>query len=292
MTPVLRRAIEAAVDARDGRWKRLAESAWASTWQLSTHDARHFVKVARHPTMLACEADGLQALAATSTVRVPRVVANGVVGDDAWLVLEWLAISGGQPTRALGSSLARLHRAPTPAGPRGERFGWHRDNWLGATAQANAWCDDWCTFFGERRLVPQLALAAKNGFAAIAREGGRLLDALPPLLAGHASAPSLLHGDLWAGNAATLESGDGVVFDPAVYVGDREADFAMTELFGGFGVEFRRAYEEAWRLDEGYARRRELYNLYHLLNHLNLFGEAYAARTRRTLAWLLATSGH
>jgi fructosamine-3-kinase len=286
----LRNSIAAGVGARDPAWEKVGTSPWASAWSLRAGSARYFVKIARHPTMLACEADGLQALAATNTVRVPRVIVSGVEGDDAWLVLEWLALGADPPAGALGASLARLHAATPPAGPRGERFGWHRDNWLGATPQVNAWSVDWGAFFRDCRLAPQLALAAGNGFTAIAKEGERLLAALPSLISAHEPKPSLLHGDLWSGNAATLASGGGVVFDPAVYVGDREADLAMTELFGGFGSAFRRAYEDVLPLDHGYARRFELYNLYHLLNHLNLFGAAYAARTRHTLASLL--TGH
>jgi protein-ribulosamine 3-kinase len=250
------------------------------------------VKIARSTGMLACEADGLAALVATNTVRVPRVIAHGREGDCDWLVLEWLSIDAGRPPRALGAALARLHRQVAPSGGPAGRFGWHRDNWLGATPQANAWHDDWCAFFRECRLVPQLALATKKGFAPLVRDGERLLAALPALLAGHAPQPSLLHGDLWSGNVGALARREGVVFDPAVYVGDREADLAMTELFGGFGAEFFRGYEEVWPLADGYPLRRDLYNVYHLLNHVNLFGEAYVARTRRTLASLLATAGH
>jgi fructosamine-3-kinase len=110
---------------------------------------------------------------------------------------------------------------------------------------------------------------------------------MPALLDRHLPA-SLVHGDLWSGNAAALASGEPVIFDPAVYVGDREVDVAMTELFGGFGTAFRRAYDEAWPLDAGYSLRRDLYNLYHLLNHVNLFGGAYVARTRQTLGRLVA----
>jgi len=288
--PALRHAIEARIAARAATWRPIGTSAWASTFSVEGGGSRHFVKIARHPTLLACEADGLQALARTRTVRVPRVVAHDRDGDVAWLVLEWLDTTPTSPSRALGGAVARLHLGTAPTGPRGERFGWHRDNWLGATSQANAWCDDWCTFFRERRLLPQLALAAANGFTELAREGERVVDALPTLLSAHAPAPSLLHGDLWSGNAAMLASGEGAVFDPAVYVGDREADIAMTELFGGFGDEFSRGYDATWPLVGGYALRRDVYNLYHLLNHVNLFGGAYVARTRRTLSTLIAAA--
>jgi fructosamine-3-kinase len=288
----LRATIEARIGLRAATWQCTGGSAWASTYALTGGAQRYFVKLARHPTLLACEADGLRALGQTRTIRVPGVVAQDGAGDDAWLVLEWLDRVGAAPSRALGAALARLHRARAPHGPYGERFGWHRDNWLGATPQTNAWCDDWCTFFRERRLLPQLALASTNGFTELVREAEPLLVALPSLLDGHAPTPSLLHGDLWPGNAAMLASGEGVVFDPAVYVGDRETDLAMTELFGGFGEEFRRGYEKAWPLVAGYALRRDVYNFYHLLNHVNLFGAAYVARTRRTLSTLLEAAGY
>jgi fructosamine-3-kinase len=292
MDAALRRTIEARVGARGATWRRTGESTWARTFRLEDRGRRYFVKLVRHATMLDDEADGLQALAHTKTVRVPRVVAHDRDGDDAWLVLEWLDTTAAPPSRALGVALARLHRTVAPTGPDGERFGWRRDNWLGATPQANGWCDDWCTFFRERRLVPQLALAVANGFTDLAHEVERVVDAWPSLLADHAPAPSLLHGDLWSGNAATLASGEDVVFDPAVYVGDREADVALTELFGGFGGEFLRGYRATWPLADGYALRREVYNLYHLLNHVNLFGGAYVARTRRTVSTLVRALGY
>lgn len=291
MNAALRDAIAAALRVDRATWCPVASGAWASNWSLRSAAGLHFVKIGRIAGMLACEAEGLAALAATDTVRVPRVIAHGRDGNHDWLVLEWLSIDAGPLSRTLGAALARLHRAAAPHGGPARRFGWHRDNWLGATPQANDWHDDWCAFFRDCRLAPQLALVAKKGFASIARDGERLLDALPALLAGHAPEPSLLHGDLWAGNAGTV-SGEGVVFDPAVYVGDRETDLAMTGLFGGFGREFLRGYDEVWPLADGYPLRRDLYNLYHLLNHVNLFGETYVAKTRRTLASLLATVGH
>ncbi|HEX6136996.1 MAG TPA: fructosamine kinase family protein [Casimicrobiaceae bacterium] len=294
MNDALRRAIERAVaPAGAGQWRCVGATGWGDAWLLTTAGARHFVKTAagRHADMLACEADGLRALAHTRTVRVPAVIAAGTEGTSAYIALEWLQMRGAAGGAALGRLLARLHRAAAPRGPRGERFGWHRDNWIGGTPQSNAWHDDWGAFFGARRLAPQLALARDNGFdGALQRDGERVLAALPALLRAHAPAPSLLHGDLWSGNAATLADGDSAVFDPAVHVGDREADLAMTELFGGFGRDFRRAYEEAWPLDAGYPLRRDLYNLYHLLNHLNLFGATYLGRAEQTLRRLLAAS--
>jgi fructosamine-3-kinase len=290
--PALRTAIERAlVASAAGRWRRLGATGWGDAWSVTIGDRRHFVKTAigRHEDMLACEAEGLRALARTRTVRVPEVTAAGSAGAAAFLAMEWLEFGAAARPAALAARIADMHRTAAPRGPRGERFGWHRDNWIGGNRQVNAWSDEWSAFFRDRRLAPQLALACANGFGgALQRDGERLLASVPSLLWGHAPAPSLVHGDLWSGNAATLVGGDPVVFDPAVYVGDREVDLAMTELFGGFGPEFLRAYDERWPLAPGYALRRDLYNLYHLLNHLNLFGASYLARTRRTLAGLLA----
>jgi protein-ribulosamine 3-kinase len=279
--------------AEQGRWRHVGATGWGNAWSLAFGAQRYFVKIAAgpHAGMLRYEADGLRALAATNTIRVPVVVAAGSLGETGYLVVEWLDIAGRANAR-LGHDLAQLHRARAPRGPAGERFGWSCDNWIGATAQANAWSDDWPAFFRERRLAPQLALAAANGHAdALQRDGERVLAALPSILRGHEVVPSLVHGDLWSGNAATLADGGGVVFDPAVYVADREVDVAMTELFGGFGKPFMAAYVAAWPLDAGYPLRRELYNLYHLLNHVNLFGAAYVARTRHALGALLAAVG-
>jgi fructosamine-3-kinase len=167
---------------------------------------------------------------------------------------------------ALGQMLAKLHRQTGP------RFGWHRDNWIGATPQVNGWRDDWSEFWQECRIRPQLELARKNGFS--------LPE--PPRLKNHQPQASLLHGDLWSGNAGFIEKGP-VIFDPAVYYGDREADIAMTELFGGFPARFYDAYNEAFPLPAGYETRKHFYNLYHLLNHLNIFGAGYLGRVQATL---------
>jgi len=278
----------------EARWTAAGASAWARTWRLDAGGARHFVKTARGRwrTMVDAEADGLRALAATGAIRVPSVVAVGADGDVAYLVLEWLDLDGALDHAALGRAIAALHRAPPPQGPRGERFGATRDNWIGGTPQRNGWHDDWPAFFRDARLAPQLERAARNGYGdALERDGARLLAAVPRLLRGHDPAPSLLHGDLWSGNAAGLRDGTPAVFDPAVYVGDRETDVAMTELFGGFAPAFQAAYRAAWPLPDGYARRRTLYNLYHVLNHVNLFGAGYVGQAQRAMASLLGEIG-
>lgn len=273
--------------ARRPAWTRIGGNALSSVWSLVLPPARFFVKVATqaHADVLAAEAEALAAIRETATLRVPSVYARGEAQGAAFLVLEWLDIVDGGRGAALGTALAALHETTAP------RFGWHRDNTIGTTPQANAWSDDWAEFFRDRRLAPQLALAAQNGFGgALQRGGQRLLLAVPELLNGHRPKPSLLHGDLWAGNAGRLEDATPVVFDPASYFGDREADVAMSELFGGFSGAFYSAYDEAAPLPPGYPVRRTLYNLYHVLNHLNLFGASYLGRAEAMIAELLAAA--
>jgi protein-ribulosamine 3-kinase len=231
-----------------------------------------FVKVndERYADAFAAEAEGLAALRAAG-LRAPQPLAHGSAGGQSYLLLEYLELKGKGDFAALGRMLANAHRKPGP------RFGWARDNYIGSTPQANEWCDDWAQFWVARRLEPQISLARGKGFDVA-------MPSIQPLK-DHQPKPSLLHGDLWSGNAGFTREGP-VVFDPAVYYGDREADLAMTELFGGFPREFYQAYNETWALDAGYARRKPLYNLYHLLNHLNLFGGGYLGQVSSTLRLL------
>jgi fructosamine-3-kinase len=254
-------------------------------------DGPLFVKVAAASDfpMLEAEAAGLIELTQANAVRVPAVRVVGKTGERAFLALEWLEL--GSATAAsetrLGELLAWQHRVSAP------RFGWHRDNTIGSTAQPNGWSEDWVRFFRERRLGFQLDLARRNGHdGALARRGGELLELMGAFFASHRPVPSLLHGDLWGGNCAADTSGAPVLFDPAVYYGDREADLAMTRLFGGFGNAFYTAYHATWPLDQAAGTRRALYNLYHVLNHLNLFGGGYREQARAMIDRLLAELGH
>ena len=256
-------------------------------WRVSDGDLAYFVKVdeaARLP-LFEAEVAGLAELAATATVRVPEPVGHGVAAGHAYLVLEYLPLGGGSTgaMERLGRQLAALHRQPQAG------FGWRRDNFIGSTPQPNPPGADWIAFWRERRLGFQLELAARNGHGgAWLRRGEALRGRLEGLFAGYRPFPSLLHGDLWGGNAGCTRDGEPVVFDPAVYYGDREADLAMTELFGGFSDRFYAAYRETLPLAAGYPRRRTLYNLYHVLNHLNLFGGGYRAQAERMIEQLLA----
>jgi fructosamine-3-kinase len=235
--------------------------------------------------MFAAEAAGLRAIARTRTVRVPEPVCHGASPAASWLVLEYLELRplDDRSMAALGRNLARMHRVT--AG----QHGWDRDNTIGATPQLNTRSGDWIGFWRERRLRFQLRLAASGGDRRrLVAAGERLAEKLPAFFSGYAPVPSLLHGDLWSGNAARSAEGEPVIFDPAVYYGDREADLAMTELFGGFPSSFYEAYRAQYPLDAGYATRKHLYNLYHVLNHLNLFGGGYGAQAERMIAQLLA----
>ncbi|MBI5040687.1 MAG: fructosamine kinase family protein [Gammaproteobacteria bacterium] len=243
-----------------------------------------FVKfnVVSKSDMFVAEAEGLRELAATRTIRVPEPVCWGVAGDTAYLVLDHLEFGHGDKGAVLGEQLAALHRVTRAD------FGWHRDNTIGSTPQINTPCVDWITFWRERRFGFQLELAQRNGLGGdVLRLGGQLMDRLDGLFDGYHPRPSLLHGDLWSGNHGYLADGMPVIFDPAVYFGDREADVAMTELFGGFGADFYAGYRAAWPLDVGYATRKTLYNLYHILNHANLFGGGYEQQALRMIQQLL-----
>ena len=246
---------------------------------------RWFVKlnVAEALPMFEAEADGLAALARADTLRVPRPLCRGVLDGQAFLVLEFLdlrPIAAREAAIACGRALAALHRET------GARYGWRRDNFIGATPQINTESDSWARFFANARLRPQLARAAAHS-TALRRKGESLAEKLPAFFLDYRPPASLLHGDLWHGNAALCE-GAPAVFDPAVYCGDRETDLAMAELFGGFPEAFYAAYREAWPLTEGYESRKTLYNLYHVLNHLNLFGAGYLRQAERMVDQLLA----
>jgi len=235
--------------------------------------------------MFEAEAAGLAEIARSNTVRVPQPVCHGAGDEGSWLVLEYIEFrpASNKGMRELGRDLARMHRATA------ERFGWRRDNTIGATSQVNTPDADWVAFWRERRLGYQLRLAAAGGHRGrLIESGERLLEKLPAFFASYAPRPSLLHGDLWSGNVGFIADGTPVIFDPAVYYGDREADLAMTELFGGFAPDFYAVYREAFPLDPGYAQRKHLYNLYHVLNHLNLFGGGYGARAERMIGELLS----
>ena len=235
---------------------------------------RFFVKKNRVHLLesFKAEAYALGKMAETRTIRVPEPVGTCEDGESAVLLLEYLPMGGSAKGdwTLMGRQLAQLHRST------GEQFGWPHDNWIGSTPQYNEPSDNWAQFYADRRLRPQIDWARERGLRLARAED--LLETLDAFFTDYQPAPSLLHGDLWAGNADFLEDGTPVVFDPAAYHGDREADLALTELFGGYPHAFYRGYEEEWPLHAGYRVRRPLYLLYHVLNHFNLFGGGYGSQ--------------
>jgi fructosamine-3-kinase len=229
------------------------------------------------PGLFTAEWRGLALLQSSNTLRVPEVLAHREPVDNCpgFIVMEWLerGASSYEVAAVLGRGLATMHRVTA------DSFGLDHDNYIGANSQPNQPAADWVTFYREQRLGFQLELARRNGYLHRERAGRlekvmtRLGDWLPVQ-----PGASLLHGDLWGGNWLVTASGEPALIDPAVYYGHREADLAFTELFGGFPAAFYRAYEQAWPLEAGYEARKDLYNLYHLLNHLNLFGEGYGGQ--------------
>ena len=231
--------------------------------------------------MLEAEADGLREIAATGTIRVPRPICHGISGNRAYLVLEYIELGGGSPQSEteFGRRLAALHAVPQTG------FGWRRDNTIGSTPQPNPASDDWVAFLREHRLGFQCRLAKRNG---LRLEGtDEMLEQLDGFFTDYEPRPSLLHGDLWSGNMAFVPSGGPVIFDPATYYGDREAEFGLAEMFGGFGSAFWSGYEAEWPLDPGFDKRKLLYRLYHTLNHFNIFGGDYRSVAKRIVGRLL-----
>jgi fructosamine-3-kinase len=229
-----------------------------------------FLKWSRAATrdMFEAEADGLRALAAARAIRAPEPVAWGGGKRGAWLLMEYVPTGRAAPDTAerLGRGLAALHGSGAKT-----TFGWRRDNWIGSLPQDNTATERWSAFWRDRRLAPQLEHARQLGYARQAAFD-RVLDLTPEALA-HVTRPELVHGDLWSGNWLAAEGGGPVLIDPAVYLGHGEVDLAMSELFGGFEPAFYDAYGDARRIPPEYrAYRRELYQLYYLLVHVNLFG--------------------
>jgi fructosamine-3-kinase len=275
----------------DERAKRsLSAGSFSHCLRYETSRGPLFVKQgpASSAAMFAAEAAGLAVLASAQAIRVPRVIASGTCDEGAFLALEWINLASATKASEalLGEQLAWQHRNTQ------RQFGWDRDNTIGSTPQPNRWTSDWVTFLRERRLLWQLDIAARNGAATATIERGRLLcELLDAFFSSYRPSPSLLHGDLWGGNWGADEDGLPVVFDPAVYYGDREADIAMTRLFGGFGHAFYTAYQSTWPLDPAAGTRSTLYNLYHVLNHYNLFGGGYLAQAQSMIEKLLAELG-
>ncbi|EAZ90113.1 fructosamine kinase family protein [Crocosphaera chwakensis] len=238
-------------------------------------DIKYFVKInhASQVEMFTAEALGLKEMAKTETIRVPKPICWGMAERSSYIILEWLEFghSSKESWELMGKNLAKMHQY------QGEtKFGWSQNNTIGSTPQVNNWTEKWSDFFADYRIGYQLKSASRKGgnfgnYSQIVEKVRDILSTINPQ-------PSLVHGDLWSGNAAVTEAEEPVILDPATYYGDREVDIAMTELFGGFPAPFYRGYNEVFPLDEGYKKRKTLYNLYHILNHYNLFGGGYGSQ--------------
>lgn len=289
MEPKLTKAISAAITFATG-------TPFSSTQQtpisggdinqaflLSDEQQSYFIKLntAARLDMFIAESQALKAILKSNSIRAPRPITHGRSADHAFLVLEAITFGplSSNSWQHMGQQLAALHRSTT------DRHGWHRDNTIGSTPQHNTCSSDWTEFFRNQRLKPQFELAHRNGIPL--EHAQALLNHVPALLKDHQPSPALLHGDLWSGNASFCHDGTPVLFDPASYYGDRETDLAFSEYFGGFAPEFYDSYNEAWPLPSGYQQRKTLYNLYHVLNHANLFGGNYVTEAQQMIFQLL-----
>ncbi len=232
--------------------------------------------------MFEAEAIALNQIYHTQTIQVPKSICWGVTSGTSYLVLEWVEFGQNSNWSQLGQNLAALHQVTSNSG-----FGWDQQNTIGSTPQINNWQSSWSDFWLEHRLLSQLKLARKKGFKAIASDQ-ELRSQIPKFFQTYTPQPSLVHGDLWSGNMGFDQLGKPIIFDPALYFGDREVDIAMTELFGGFPPQFYQAYNQAFPLDSGYKSRKTLYNLYHILNHFNLFGGSYGSSAQRMITEIMS----
>jgi len=285
LNALLRSSIERALSSKFGGGVSIHQTASVGggcindTFAIETTHGPFFVKSrSKAPEhFFEREREGLQRIAATHTIRVPQPILNSaeIEASDAsdFLILEHIesAAPASDYSEMLGRSLAAMHRATS------ETFGLNTGNYIGLTPQSNSPKPSWAEFFATQRLEFQLNLLEEKSRATAELRTllAKLISRLDKLVGGHAPVPSMLHGDLWSGNIMSDESGAPVIVDPAIYYGDREADLAMTELFGALDSRFYDSYAEAWPLSEGYEDRKEIYNLYHLMNHVNLFGLSY-----------------
>lgn len=285
--------IEKAISLATGQTAKISHSRMASGGSInisrivSFEDGRTFF-VKNHkgegdfPGMFEAEYEGLELLTAPGVICVPRPVSWG----NDFIVIEAYEEGPRKPDwqELMGQQLALMHRKTQR-----DRYGFHRDNYLGTSLQPNQWMDNWLDFWREQRLGWQLDLFAQRaeGDEPLLAMGERLQHRLDDLLAGVTEAAVLLHGDLWSGNASANENGNPVIFDPACYYGHREAEIGMMRMFGGFGPRCEAAYAEVWPLESGSEERIALYRLYHELNHLNLFGASYYQNCLSTMKALL-----
>lgn len=257
---------------------------------LTLSDGTHiFMKMneKQNECFFTAEATGLAAIAQSGTIGTPHAICSGIEegnGGFSFLLMEYIQRAGRNRDywATFAHELAALHQAPTAEFTPSGKYGFIQDNYIGRREQRNTVHDSWVSFFRDCRLEPQFRQALHYFSTSDMKKVDRLLSHLDEWLL-EPEYPSLLHGDLWSGNVIMGHDGKAWMIDPAVYVGHAEADLAMTELFGGFPREFYDAYREAGELQPGYECRRDLYNLYQLLNHLNMFGGSYLSSVKRIL---------
>jgi fructosamine-3-kinase len=286
----LQEAIETRITEATGETFRMSTSSGMgggcihSASRIDGADGRHFFVKENTLGLLPsfeAEAYALGVMAATGTIRVPAPLGTCKAGNRCALILEYLPMQGTAKGdfHSMGAQLAAMHRHTS------NTHGWPHDNWIGSTPQINQPKADWVEFYRECRLEPQVKWARQKHLPL--KEADALLEQLPDFFHGYEPKASLLHGDLWAGNAGFLDNGIPLIFDPAAYYGDRETDLAMTEMFGGYSPEFYEGYNAAWPMHPGYPTRKQLYILYHTLNHYNLFGGGYGSQAEDTIRHLL-----
>ncbi len=272
MNAGLRESLQAVLDQPILDMLPVSGGSISEAWQVRAAEETVFVKLSTGllPGMLAAEAEGLHELAKSGAIRVPEVIRL----TEDFLILEFIPAAINPPSdfwSKLGRQLANLH-AYSQKIP-----GFHQDNFIGRSTQKNHCTANWKEFFWQSRLLPQWEMAVQRGIPNTTKLLWHNLEILwPAPLEGSSAQASLLHGDLWSGNVLVSNNGEPVVIDPAVYYGDAEADLSLTYLFGGFSAAFYQAYHEIRPKSEGFARRQKVYQLYHLLNHFNLFGNSYA----------------
>ena len=254
------------------------------TFCIEGKDGRQFFVKKNQASFLSffkAEAQALTEILETQTVYAPGVIAHGMDNNKAFLVLEFMKEGTTSPSgqAKLGTLLAKMHRIDQAY------FGWGMDNCIGATPQPNPSTQDWVSFYRDSRLLHQFDLAHKKSVIFDGEDA--LINNLEFFFHDYSPHPSLLHGDLWGGNTGYTQEGAPFIFDPASYYGDRETDLAFTYMFGGFNSSFYQGYEETFPLHSGFSIRKILYNLYHELNHFNLFGGGYADSAQSSINQLI-----
>jgi len=251
------------------------------SYKISDMSRSYFLKInkCRYHDMFEAEREALIEINNKCVIKVPKVICAGVYKEHAYIIMEFIELSNVGSWNDCGRKLAMMHKSF------GSRFGWHRDNTIGLTPQFNKLSKCWISFYNNQRLKYQFEIAEKSGLKL--KGADVLLKNIDNFFVEYDPKPSLLHGDLWSGNISFDRLGNPVLYDPALYYGDRECDIAMTELFGSFPIEFYDAYNKEWPLDIGYKRRKVLYQLYHVLNHYNMFRGSYGAQAENMISFLI-----